>query len=145
MELRDALNQYYYDTTVCDLRQLSRTGGGTLSYNSIMYLDVISYQESQGGCTVSSLARTLRISNSAATLKVNELAKLGLVRKTRSETDRRVVNLGVTDIVAAHLSAYDSPFERAVSLVETQFTPQEIETFCAILRTFTEEYKKDFA
>ena len=35
MDLRDALNQYYYDTTVCDLRQLSRTGGGELSLSLI--------------------------------------------------------------------------------------------------------------
>ena len=49
MDLRDSLNRYYYDSTVSDLRQLSRTGGGELSYNSIMYLDVISYQHEQGG------------------------------------------------------------------------------------------------
>ena len=77
MDLRDTLNQYYYDTTVCDLRQLSRTGGGELSYNSIMYLDVISFQEKAGGCTVSGLAKTLHISAPAATLKVNELVRLG--------------------------------------------------------------------
>ena len=48
MDLRDSLNRYYYDVTVSDLRQISRTGGGELSYNSIMYLDVISYQRAQG-------------------------------------------------------------------------------------------------
>lgn len=56
MDLRDSLNRYYYDVTVSDLRQISRTGGGELSYNSIMYLDVISYQRAQGECTVSTLA-----------------------------------------------------------------------------------------
>ena len=97
MDLRDALNQYYYDTTVCDLRQLSRTGGGELSYNSIMYLDVISFQEADGGCTVGRLAKTLRISAPAATLKVNELVKMGLVEKSRSETDRRVIYVCATE------------------------------------------------
>lgn len=143
MNLRDTLNQYYYDTTVCDLRQLSRTGGGELSYNSIMYLDVISFQQCEG-CTVSSLAKTLHITNSAATIKVNELVKLGLVQKTRSETDRRVVYLRVTGIVADRLKSYDSPFERAAQAVEQRFKPDEIEVFCSILSTFTEEYKKDF-
>lgn len=144
MDLRDTLNRYYYDTTVCDLRQLSQTGGGELSYNSIMYLDVISYQEKDGGCTVGRLAKTLHITNSAATLKVNELAKLGLVRKTRSETDRRVVYLGVTEIVSESLRSYDSPFERAAQAVEQAFGPEEISVFCSILNTFSEEYKKDF-
>lgn len=143
MDLRDSLNRYYYDTTVSDLRLLSRTGGGELSYNSIMYLDVISYQAQQGGCTVSTLAKTLRISRSAATLKMNELKKLGLVEKLRSETDRRVVYLNVTEQVARALRAYDRPFERAAKLVEERFTPEEIRTFCAILDTFSQEYVKE--
>ena len=41
MNLRDSLNQYYYDEIVCDLRRLAKNGGGELSFNSIMYLDVI--------------------------------------------------------------------------------------------------------
>lgn len=28
MNLRDSLNQYYFDMTVSDLRRLGRTGGG---------------------------------------------------------------------------------------------------------------------
>ena len=84
-DLRDVLNRYYYDATVCDLRHLSKTGQGELSYNSVMYLDVISYQEEmlQEGCTVGSLAKTLRISNSAATMKVQELVRLGLVERAQ--------------------------------------------------------------
>ena len=144
MDLRNSLNRYYYDTTVGDLRQLSRTDRGALSYNSIMYLDVISYQQAQGRCTVSTLAETLRISRPAATLKVNELVKLGLVQKTRDETDRRMVRLSVTDMVARSLRAYDRPFERAARLVEEQFSPAEIETFCAILDAFSQEFVKDY-
>lgn len=143
MDLRDSLNRYYYNTTVIDLRQLSRTGGGELSYNSIMYLDVISYQHAQGGCTVSSLANTMHISKSAATIKVNELAKLGLVTRTRSETDRRVVYLNVTPQVYQSLRAYDGPFQRAARAVEETFTPEEIGTFCTILNLFSEEYCKE--
>ena len=94
MDLRDTLNRYYYDSTVCELRQLAKNGGGEFSYNSMMYLDVISYQAQTQGCTVGSLARTLHISPSAATLKVNELTRLGFVRKCRDEKDRRVVRGG---------------------------------------------------
>ena len=28
MDLRDTLNRYYYDSTVCELRQLAKNGGG---------------------------------------------------------------------------------------------------------------------
>ena len=75
MNLRDSLNQYYFDMTVSDLRRLGRTGGGELSYNSMMYLDVISYQSAAGACTVSTLAETLHISRSAVTIKVGELVR----------------------------------------------------------------------
>ena len=144
MNLRDCINAYYYDTTVSYLRQLSRTGGGELSYNSMMYLDVISFQHDAGRCTVSTLADTLRVSRSAVTLKVNELEKQGLVLKTRGETDRRVVNLNVSETVAQTYAAYDRPFERAAQLVENRFSDGEIEVFCHILQTFLDEYNKDF-
>lgn len=144
MNMRDSLNKYYYDTIVCDLRHLSRTGGGEISCNSMMYLDVISYQQEDGGCTVSRIAKTLNISNSAVTIKVNELVKLGLVQKSRSSQDKRVVQLSLTPETAEFLKAYDSPFERALQEVEKKFNAQEINTFCLILETFLEEYKKEF-
>ena len=145
-DLRDVLNRYYYDATVCDLRHLSKTGQGELSYNSVMYLDVISYQEEmlQEGCTVGSLAKTLRISNSAATMKVQELVKLGLVEKERSAEDRRVLRLHLTKQAGDALKAYDRPFERAVQRVESTFSPEEVQTFCAILQMFIDEYKQEF-
>ena len=144
MDLRDSLNRYYYDVTVSDLRQISRTGGGELSYNSIMYPDVISYQRAQGECTVGTLANTLHITKSAVTIKVNELERLGMVTKTRSETDRRVIQLDVSPQMTQSLRAYEGPFERAIRLVERSFTPEQIAVFCSILNTFTSEYIKDF-
>ena len=144
MDLRDSLNRYYYDVTVSDLRQISRTGGGELSYNSIMNLDVISYQRAQGESTVSTLANTLHITKSAVTIKVNELERLGMVTKTRSETDRRVIQLDVSPQMTQSLRAYEGPFERAIRLVERSFTPEQIAVFCSILNTFTSEYIKDF-
>ena len=144
MNLRDSLNQYYFDMTVSGLRRLGRTGGGELSYNSMMYLDVISYQSAAGARTVSTLAETLHISRSAATIKVGELVRQGLVVKTRSAEDHRVFFLTVSEPVAQALGACDRPFERAARLVEERFTPQEIEAFCEILGIFSAEYGKGF-
>ena len=145
MDLRDALNQYYYDTTVCDLRQLSRTGGGELSYNSIMYLDVISFQEADGGCTVGRLAKTLRISAPAATLKVNELSRKWGWLRSRAERDGSAGRLPACDKSGGRVpQKLRQPLERAAQAVERRFTADEIRAFCSILGTFTEEYKKDF-
>ena len=143
MPLRDRRCRYYSDSTVSDLRQVNKTGGGELSYNSIMYLDVISYQQALGVCTVTTLADTLHISRAAATIKVGELVKLGLVTKTRSEEDRRVSYLSVTGPAALALKAYDRPLERAARQVEAAYSQDEIDLFCAILDIFSKEYQKD--
>ena len=142
MNLRDSLNQYYYDEIVCDLRRLAQNGG-ELSYNSIMYLDVISYQEHSGGCTVSRLAKTLHISNSAATMKVSELVRLGLVEKARSETDRRVVYLHLSPLTAEGVCESDAPYERAVQVIEERYSEEEITLFCRMLQVFADEYQKE--
>ena len=118
-----------------------QTGG---KHGSARYLDVISYQAQTQGCTVGSLARTLHISPSAATLKVNELTRLGFVRKCRDEKDRRVVRLEVTEVVAQALRAYDSPFEKAVRAIEEKYTPAQLADFCSILDDFSQEYMKGF-
>ena len=114
-----------------------------MSYNSIMYLDVISYQQALGVCTVTTLADTLHISRAAATIKVGELVKLGPVTKTRSEEDRRVSYLSVTGPAALALKAYDRPLERAARQVEAAYSQDEIDLFCAILDIFSKEYQKD--
>ena len=36
------------------------------------------------------------------------------------------------------------PFERAVQRVESTFSPEEVQTFCAILQMFIDEYKQEF-
>ncbi|WP_246019767.1 MarR family winged helix-turn-helix transcriptional regulator [Bacilliculturomica massiliensis] len=140
INLLDSLNQYYFDMTVCSIRQLHRDAGLNISYNSVMYLDIISYQEN---CTISSLAETLQISRSAVTMKVNELVGKGLVVKTQSSQDRRVFYLRVSDEVERTLDAYDRPIEKAVRRIETAYTPEQIRTFCDMIRIFSEECKSE--
>mgnify|MGYP003256712480 CR=1 FL=1 len=54
MNLRDSLNRLYYNMTIYDIRYVNRSITGNLSYNSIMYLDIIAYQDN---CTVSFYCR----------------------------------------------------------------------------------------
>ena len=92
---------------------------------------------------MSRLAKTLHISNSAATMKVNELMHLGLVEKVRSETDRRVVYLHLSPLAAAGVCESDAPYERAVQKIETQYSEEEITLFCQMLQVFADEYQKE--
>ena len=60
----------------------------------------------------------LHIATSAATLKVKELEKLGLVSKTQSEEDKRVYYLTVNEAVRAEYKAYDQSLYAALDQVE---------------------------
>ena len=60
MNLRDSLNRLYYNMTIYDIRYVNRSITGNLSYNSIMYLDIIAYQDN---CTVSSIAELWEFQN----------------------------------------------------------------------------------
>lgn len=145
MELRDAINQFYYDMTVSDIRLLSTrkaAPGQRMSYHTIMYLDIISYLE--GRCTVSSLAETLRISKPAVTMKVNELVAAGLVQKVQSAEDKRIFYLRVAPEVEQSLEDYDRPLRRAIQAVERDFPPDKIEAFCEILSVFSRNFQKGY-
>lgn len=115
MNLRDSLNRLYYNMTIYDVRYVNRSITGNLSYNSIMYLDIIAYQDN---CTVSSIAETLGISKPAVTKKVNELIRLGHVVKTQSGKDKRVYYLRASDELQKNSVVYDRPFERALRTIE---------------------------
>lgn len=140
MNLRSSLNRLYYNMTIHDIRFINHSVTGNLSYNSVMYLDVIDFQEN---CTVSSLAETLRISKPAVTKKVNELIGLGFVVKTQSETDRRIHYLSVSDAIRKNTELYDRPFERALRTILKEFDQEQLDILCHILDTYSEEVMKE--
>ena len=81
MDLQETLNRYFYNQTINELRLMNESASGlNLSYNSLLYLDIISYMPQ---CTVSTLACALHISKSAVTMKVAELAGVSVPDGTR--------------------------------------------------------------
>lgn len=139
MNLRSSLNRLYYNMTIHDIHFINRSLSGNLSYNSVMYLDIIDFQEN---CTVSSLAETLRISKPAVTKKVNELIQLGYVVKTQSEKDKRVYYLRVSDEIKKSSEFYERPFERAIRKIEARYDVEHLAVLCDVLDTFSEEVAK---
>ena len=52
MDLRQALDRFYYSTALCDLRLMNRKFvDETITYNSLLYLELIFTME--GRCTAS--------------------------------------------------------------------------------------------
>ena len=89
MDLKKACDQFYLDLIINELRLMNSTNtSNNITYNSLLYLDIIGYKKN---CTVSYIADVLNVAKSAVTLKVKELEKMGLVKKTQSEEDKRKI------------------------------------------------------
>jgi DNA-binding MarR family transcriptional regulator len=84
--------------------------------------------------TVAELARESNLDAGATTRLLDRLEAKGFCKRVRSELDRRVVNIALTD--AGRLAAQDIP--RALSTVQNGhlagFTPEEFEALKGYLR-----------
>ena len=77
MELRKALDTFYYSTALCDLRLMNKQFvDENITYNSLLYIELI--YTMNGTCTASKLAELLHVSKPGVTLKLNELLRQGL-------------------------------------------------------------------
>ena len=141
MDLLHTLNQFFYDSSLSELRQMN-TGAlcPNISYNSLLYLDLIA---GKSGCTVSSLAEALHISKPAVTAKVNELVTQGLVKKLQSTKDKRVYHLTLTCKVSEMYSGYAKQRQNAVELLHSKYTEEQVSLFNEMLNAIREEYIKE--
>ncbi|REK76879.1 MarR family winged helix-turn-helix transcriptional regulator [Paenibacillus paeoniae] len=131
MKLLDELHRFYYDMTLSELRSMNDNSTyPNITYNSLLYLDLISYKED---CTVSYLADALHISKSAVTIKVNELIKQGFLTKTQSEKDRRVYYLSITPEVEAEYKQHDKRVLHAAKALEQNYSEAELSLFQRML------------
>lgn len=136
--LKRSLDRYYYKMTVSELKLLSgRDEFSGVSYNSLLYLDLINYGDNP---TPSKLAEMINVSKPAVTSKVSELIRLGLVEKAESSTDRRSCTLRPTPAAENVYKTCDDAFDKAVEALNSKYSPQDIASFCDILDFFTDVY-----
>ena len=134
MNIRKELNRYFLAASIEELRA-SNIDTHNVSYNSMLYVNII---ESKDKCTISYIAKNLNISKSAVTIKVNELEMLGLVKRVKSETDKRVNYLKVTDKVIEICKSYYKNTDKCIKEVNNNYTKTEIDSFCRILKEISE-------
>ena len=137
MDLKEEINKFYYSTALCDLHLMNQQiADQSLSHNTQMYLELIYALE--GSCTASRLAEVLGVSKPAVTLKINELIKQGMVVKVSDAKDRRKNLLFVNDDKVAQYRIYRHQDSQAVEKISEQFSAEDIEKFCQILRILTD-------
>lgn len=141
MKLLNAINELYFEMTLNELKLLNRqTIYPNISYNSLLYLDIIAYKD---GCTVSYLAEALHISKSAVTIKINELISQGFVVKNQSNIDKRVNFLHVSDAFKQDFALYNKKLKKAVNSVESNYSKEDIVTFCKIINLIRKTYMEE--
>lgn len=132
MDLRKALDTFYYSTALCDLRLMNRQFvDETITYNSLLYLELIFSMN--GKCTASEIANLLHVSKPAVTLKINELIRQGLVTKTADPKDRRKNYLSVNEEAIPKYKVYRRQDTAAIKRITEKYSEDDIQKLCEML------------
>lgn len=132
MELRKALDAFYYSTALCDLRLMNKQFvDENITYNSLLYLELIFSMN--GKCTASKIADLLYISKPSVTLKINELIKQGLVTKKLDPNDHRQNFLSVNEEAMPKYKIYRRQDDTAIQRIAENYSEEDIEKFCEML------------
>ena len=137
MELRKALDSFYYSTALCDLRLMNKQFvDETITYNSLLYLELIFTMN--GKCTVSLLADMLHVSKPGVTSKINELIRQGLVTKTPDLNDKRKNYLSVNEDAIPRYKVYRRQDNEAIRRITDSYSAEDIHKFCEMLNIISE-------
>ena len=137
MDLRKALDAFYYSTALCDLRLMNKQFiDENITYNSLLYIELI--YTMNGTCTASRLAELLNVSKPGVTLKLNELLRQGLITKTPDPNDKRKSYLSVNDDAIPQYKVFRRQDSEASKRITDRFTPEEIGKFCEMLDIISE-------
>lgn len=137
MDLRKALDTFYYSTALCDLRLMNKhIVDDNITYNSLLYIELI--YTMNGTCTASKLADLLHVSKPGVTLKLNELLRQDLIKKTPDPNDKRKYYLSVTDDAIPQYKVFKRQDSEAIKRITNKFTAEEIDKFCNMLDIISE-------
>ena len=137
MDLRKALDTFYYSTALCDLRLMNKHFvDDNITYNSLLYIELI--YTMNGTCTASKLADLLHVSKPGVTLKLNELLRQDLIKKTPDPNDKRKYYLSVNDDAIPQYKVFKRQDSEAIKRITNKFTAEEIDKFCNMLDIISE-------
>ncbi|CAM3824208.1 MarR family transcriptional regulator [Alicyclobacillus pomorum] len=105
---------------------------------------ILRYLDKRGTAKASDISKACGLSPGAVTQICDELETLGLVARNRSQDDRRVVIINLTDLGVAKLEEIRQHVtDRLVNIVD-KVPPHEMEQFMRVFRKIIELSEKDF-
>lgn len=137
MDLRKALDTFYYSSALCDLKLMNKKFvDENITYNSLLYLELI--YTMNGKCTASKIAEMLNVSKPAVTLKINELIKQGLVAKANDPDDKRKNYLFVNEEAALQYKVFRRQDNEVIKRIADKYSDSDIQNFCEMLNIMSE-------
>ena len=139
MGLEQELERFYSSVRMSELRFSGRFGSD-VDYRSLLYLDLIRYEE---GCTASKISEMLGVDKSTVSKKIDSLVARGMAVKVRDPDDGRIQRLALSEEWRAMYDENDAPYDRALERLEGELSESERAAVCRALRIFSEELERE--
>ncbi|MEA4848635.1 MAG: MarR family transcriptional regulator [Clostridiaceae bacterium] len=101
------------------------------------HIYLLAYIRARGECTVTGIANHLEITLSAVTSLVDKLCTAGLVTRLRSDEDRRVVYMNLTEEGKKVLEHIELNKNKLLKVVFSDFDAEEINNFFGTIEKIT--------
>ncbi|MDL2302596.1 MarR family transcriptional regulator [Lachnospiraceae bacterium OttesenSCG-928-D06] len=122
--LNDVLVGLFRNITSIEEKALKAGNYKDLTVNDMHVIEMIDVHEPKN---MTSVARKLMVTTGTLTISVNGLVKKGYVERTRSEEDRRVVLISLTDKGRKAFAQHESFHESMIDSVLTGLEKEEQE------------------
>jgi DNA-binding MarR family transcriptional regulator len=108
---------------VVEERLLSQVAGKRLTFGQFKLLRLVTLSEAQG---IRDVATFLGVSNAAASKAVDKLVRRRFLRRAGSATDRRTIQLSLTEQGRRVVAAYDEARKKKVAAIFREFRPERL-------------------
>lgn len=139
MGLEQELERFYSSVRMSELRFSGRFGSD-VDYRSLLYLDLIRYEE---GCTASKISEMLGVDKSTVSKKIDSLVARGMAVKVRDPDDGRIQRLALSEEWRTMYDENDAPYDRVLERLETELSDSEKAVVCRALGIFSEELNRE--
>ena len=97
------------------------------------YLKLLSIVKDSGPCSMTDIANELDVTLSAVTVLVDKLVDLDLVNRSRGRSDRRIVEIQITEKGKVTLEETTGMLRKLFNECYSSFTEEEIETCIRVM------------
>lgn len=134
-EFFEKINKLGFEITKSFVHNTKESLDASLSHSHICML---MYIKNEDTCIVTNIARHLRITLSAVTNLVNKLFEMGLVTRIRSEEDRRIVVVRLTDKGRDILKKIDETRTKLFEVYFSNLSEEELHSLLNIINKISD-------